>query len=402
TMDFRESLEIPTVHKGQVIALVHPEVPGLPGLSLLNEPISPEPVYPAIVQPGHGTIFIENETKVVATETGRPHIQQNGLLTKISIIEKLVHRDDVNLSTGNIRFKGDVDIMGNVDEGMVVEANGDINVFKNAFLSSISSKSSIHIHNNVIGSTISSGKENIYAAELVNLLVIIRDQMNLMIRSIQQLMEQPAFKMSDYKKKGFFPLIKILLDKKFHSIMNPLVHFIEVSKKGSHLLDMEWLSLAEQLRLCYLSSITNEFHSLERMEALLKKITEMIDKHDATKDRECRVKLKYALNSTIYCGGDVTIQGQGCFNSKIHSGGTTSIHGVLRGGELYSRFGVKIKETGSEGGVITKIFVPSNGKIEIDLVKEGTVIQIGKAKHTFHAEMRYVTARLDDAGKLIF
>lgn len=36
----------------------------------------------------------------------------------------------MNLLSGNIRFKGDLDVLGNVEEGMVVEADGNILIQK--------------------------------------------------------------------------------------------------------------------------------------------------------------------------------------------------------------------------------------------------------------------------------
>lgn len=128
----------------------------------------------------------------------------------------------------------------------------------------------------------------------------------------------------------------------------------------------------------------------------------MVEKHDDKKDQECFVKLKYALNSEIYSGGDVIIQGQGSYNSKIHAGRYLIINGVFRGGEVFAKVGAEIKESGSEGGVVSKIMVPSDGTIKIDHAREGTVIQIGKTKFTFQTEQRYITARLNENGKIIF
>ncbi|MGG0719988.1 FapA family protein [Robertmurraya massiliosenegalensis] len=401
TVDFREIQVIPTVQKGQVVAIVHPPIPGTPGYTVTNEPLPPKPTYPLIIQYGKGTTFIENQNKIVATETGRPMVEQKGLLAKVSIIPKLVHEGDVNISSGNIRFKGDVDILGHVEDGMVVEGEGNVGIFKNVYSASVSSTSTLTIHGNVIGSTISAGKQNIFTSEMVYMLANIHEQMQKLLSTIHQLMNLPAFKTSDYSKKGLLPLIKILLEKKFQLLNTHVQQFIGVSKKGSHLLDLEWLTLAEQLRLCFQTSVSNEYHSPERLTALLKKIEEMIEKNNNDKDKECIVKLKYALNSKIHSGGNVFITGQGCYNSKVHSGGNIMINGVLRGGEIYARLEANIKEVGSEGGVISKVIVSNKGIIKIGLAKESTVIQIGKVKHTFQKEQRNVVARLDENERLV-
>ncbi|EWG11548.1 flagellar assembly protein A [Cytobacillus firmus] len=402
TIDYRENHVIPTVNKGQVIAIIHPPEPGVPGYNVSNEPIPPEQTYPLIVQTGKGTALIEDGQKVVATETGRPMVERKGLIARISIVPKLVHFSDVNISSGNIRFKGDVDILGSVEESMVVEADGHINIFHNANKATISSKSSIILQRNSIGSTISAGKHNVFVSEMVHQLILIHDQFTRLISSINHLMTLPAFKMTDFQSKGLLPIIKLLLEQKFRSILTPLKQFLEIGRQGKHVLDLEWMTMAEQLRLCLMSSIANEYHSMNRLEELADRMIELIDRHQNLKEDECMVSLMYAINSTIYSGGNVSVLGQGCYNSKIHAGGAIKIAGVLRGGEVYARKGASIRETGSDGGAVTKIIVPANQKISIDHVKEGTVIQIGKVKHSFQSEYKHIAARLDETGRLIF
>jgi uncharacterized protein len=400
TMDFREVQYIPAVNQGQVIAVIHPPVPGVPGVSVFNTPIPPEQTYPLIVQTGKGTALIEGGQKVVATEKGRPMVEQRGLLAKFSIIPKLVHYTDVNISSGNIRFKGDIDILGSVEEGMVVEADGHIQITQNANMATISSKSSIILQKNSIGSTLSAGKQNIFESEMVNQLIIIRAEFLKLLKAIHHLMLLPAFKMTDFQKKGLYPVIKLLLEQKFKSILPPTRQFIDICNRGSQVLGLEWMTIAEQLKLCLLSSFTNEYHSMDRLEELADRMEMLIEKHNSLNEDDCQISLMYAINSTIYSGGNVSILGQGCYNSKIHSGGKLIISGVLRGGEVYARQGASIKETGSEGGAITKIAVPANQKILIDVAKEGTIIKIGKVKYTFQEPQMNVSAFLDEKGKI--
>jgi uncharacterized protein (DUF342 family) len=402
TMDFREVQVIPTVNKGQVIALIHAPVPGIPGSSVSNNPIPPEPAFPLIVQAGNGIILIEDGQKVVATETGRPIVEQRGLLVKFSIVPKLVHYSDVNIITGNIRFKGDVDILGSVEQGMVVEADGNINIFQNANNTTISSKNAIILQRNSIGSTLSAGKHNIFESELVNQLALINDEFTKLLQSVHQLLLLPAFKTTDFQKKGLYPILRLLLEQKFRSILTPVKQFLELCRQGSQVLGIEWLAIAEQLRLSFLSSTTNKYHSMDRLEELGDRIVDIVQKHQNLDEDECFISLSYAINSTIYSGGDVSIVGQGCYNSKIHAGGKIEVMGVLRGGEVFARKGAFIKEAGSQGGTITRIIVPDNQKVMIDLAWEGTIIQIGKVKYAFQTAHKNISAYLDKNGRICF
>jgi uncharacterized protein (DUF342 family) len=402
TVDFRELRNIPTVNKGQVIAIIHPPVPGIPGITVTNEPIPAQPTYPIKVRLGKGVTTVENGTKIVATETGRPYFEQEGMLVKVSIIEKLIHQGDVDIASGNIHFKGDVDILGNVEDGMSVEADGNITIFKNVNRANITSKQAIFIRQNVIGSNISSGENNILVSELVHLLSIIEEHIEKLILSIKQLMASPAFKVTDLKQNGLFPLIKLLLSHKFRLLVTTAKQYIEVSKRGDHLLDRSWTDLAEQFRLCFFASVPNEWHSLEHLTILSTNIKELVNKNQIGDSQNGYVELLYALNSTIYCSGNVAVLGQGCYNSRIHAGGSLKINGVVRGGEVYARLGATIKEAGSEVGVPTRIIVPSDQTIKIELVREGTIIQIGKVKYTFQKVQRFVEAALNEKEQLIF
>jgi uncharacterized protein len=403
TVDFRELKNIPTVNKGQVIAIVHPPVQGTPGISVTDEVIQPKPAQPLLVQLGQGVAFVENGTKIVATETGRPDVEQNKQFVKISIVQKLIHNQNVDITTGNIRFKGDVEILGSVEDGMSVQAEGNVSVFKNVNKASVTAKQSIYIGQNVIGSTIISGNNNIFISEAAHVLTQIQIQLEKFILSVKQVMNAPAFKVTDFHKKGLLPLFKLLLDHKFRSLTTIIKQYIELCRRGKNLLnDVRWSKLSEHLHSCFLSSVPNEWHSLDRLNLLFNDIKELLDEYAIPNEQYCSVELMYALNSTIYCSGDVTIYGKGCHHSKIHAGGVLKVNGIVRGGELYARLGAIIKEAGSEGGAPTRISVPANQKIKIDLVREGTIIQIGKISHAFQKDERLIEAFLDNEDRIRF
>lgn len=399
TVDFRELQNIPSVRKGQVIAVVHSPISGTPGVTVTNEPLPPEPTYPVAVQLGKGVAAVEDGTKIVAIERGRPHLEQTGMLVKVSIMEKFTHRGDVNIASGNIRFKGDVDILGNVEDGMSVEADGNITVFQNVNRANIMSKQAIFVRQNVIGSTISSGKSDAFVFELIRLLGVIEDQMEKFILSIKRLIASSRLKATE---NGLFPFINLLLSDKFRLLATTAKQYIEVCENADGALDSSLEDLAKHFRLCFFSHTPNECHSFEQLAILLADIRGAMAKHRIADGRNGYVELMYALNSTIYCSGDVAVLGQGCYNCKIHAGGFLTINGVMRGGEAYAQHGAAIKETGSEIGVPTHIVVPSDQIIQIGLAKEGTMIQIGKAKYSFQKARSYVKAALNEEEQIVF
>lgn len=402
TVDFREVNRIPSVHLGQVIAVVHPPIPGVPGMTITNEPILPKPVHPVTVHLGKGVTAIENGTKIMALANGRPVFQQQGMDVYIWIVDKLTHQGDVDLSSGNIRFHGDVDITGSVEDGMNVEAEGNVTVFQNVNRATVTSKQAVFIRQNVIGSVISAGEGRMLVSELAHLLSSVEEYIERMISSIKQLINSPAFKRTNWKQNGLLPLIKLLMDYKFRPLSSIGQKYIEAVKKGGHSqLEPVWLDLAERLQLCFFSSIPNELHSLERLTKLLEDIKATTKQHMNGNGEHSYVEMAYALNSTIYCSGDITVFGQGCYNCTIHSGGFLNVKGVMRGGRALARKGAFIQEAGSASGVVTHIAVPQGQTVRFGVVKEGTVVQIGKTSYTFQEEHRQIEVSLDENGQMM-
>ncbi|HZG17474.1 MAG TPA: FapA family protein [Candidatus Bathyarchaeia archaeon] len=401
TVNFRDFKRIPTVNKGEVVAIVHPPVEGRAGLTVTGITLFPAPVYPMVVKTGKGIILMEDGSKVVAIESGRPQFQIRGTLAKVSILDKLFHPQDVDIASGNIRFTGDVEIGGNVEEGMEVLAEGDIVLQKNVNMSKITSGNSILIKGNVINSEIVAGKSNLLIAECAQLLGEMSVTIKHIIAAVEQLYRTPAFKTSDITKIGLSSLLKILLESKFKSFPLLVKQYNEKTKEGKEVLDEEWINFANRLYLAFFTIHPGELKGIEDLVRIKDKLIELHQFSVIPPDPNSSIHLPYALNSRIYCSGDVFINGQGCYNTKIHAGGALKITGFIRGGEIYAGFGADITEVGTKGGVPTKIVVPHDRGIRIRLAMEDTVVQVGKRQHKFLQETKNIYARLNEKNELL-
>lgn len=399
-VDFREIKTIPKAERGKIIAIVHPPIPGEIGYNVTNEPIPAKQTLPIVLKAGKGVAVTDG--KIVATESGRPKIEQRGQLVKVSIIPKLRHIGNVNLKSGNIRFIGDVEISGEVEERMVVEAEGDITVHKTVNTATITSSGAITSYGNIISSELSSGKNNMLITELGHLLGIINQNAEKIIDLIRQLIQSPAFKSSDFSRAGLQPLIRILLEKKFKNFPPLVKKYIDAVRRGEGFLDDDvWRMTAVSLSQLFLS-LTNEVTSLERIIQLSEKMKELHELSETPVEENSFITIPNALNSKLYCSGNILILGQGCVNTKAHAGGILKISGILRGGEVYGRLGAEINEAGAESGTTTVIAVPSDQKILINKVMEGTTIKIGNVIHTFKETRYHIHARLDENECIIF
>ncbi|ANB61256.1 FapA family protein [Anoxybacteroides amylolyticum] len=389
TVDYREMEIISSVQEGEVIAIIHPPKPGLPGRRVTGEWIAVRDVFPIHVQLGKGVMISSDGTSLVATQSGRPQIVKKGRTVIVSVIPKLVHQGDVDLSTGNIRFKGDIEITGNVQDGMEVEAVGSVVIFQNVNRAKIQAQQSIFIHHNLIGGTIVSGEQKIVIAELSTLLHEIRQQLEKMIFALQQLIM-----FSKLQEKDIYIVAKRLLETKFQSLIEAVKKYESICQAKKEVLSEPWLELSNRFQSCFIAEKPNHFHCLESFAELLRQINEFMNQYEQTETDS--VELSYALNSVIHCSGDVIVSGKGCYNCNIYAGGKLVIDGILRGGEVYAQKGIYVKEAGSSFGIKTTLAVPKGETIQIDHAWEGTVIQIGKKVHTFLETRKGIRARWDE------
>ncbi|MBP1931496.1 flagellar assembly protein A [Ammoniphilus resinae] len=401
-IDYRELQYIPSVHHGEVIAKVHLPEPGRTGLSITGEMIIPAPAHPLTVHAGKGAQWLEEEGQVIATEYGRPQIEGKGLTVKVSVIPKLTHAQDVDLSSGNIRFIGDVEVTGNVVEEMMVEAEGAILIRGTVSRAEIVAGQSIEIFQNVISSTLNAGKGNILITELGEQLEKIMEHLNRLTQSLEQLIHSPGFQESGFASKKFSEVIRIILDKKFSTLIPSIKAMADKVNKEKEKLETDWTDVATCLVRDIVYAHVGHLENVQDLKRLGHRVQELITLNQISVEHTSEVLIPYALNSKIYCSGDVKITDQGCYQTVIRAGGRVEVKGSVRGGEIYASMGADIEETGTKSGSPTLICVPSDQSVKIQKVLEDTIIQVGNRKHTFYKPTNQIHARLDENGNLRF
>ncbi|GGE29747.1 hypothetical protein GCM10011391_05350 [Pullulanibacillus camelliae] len=394
-IDFKELKTIPSVDRGQIIGLVHPPVPGQPGTTVTNEPLPAKQTYPIVLNLGDGVEGVDN--KVVAIKSGRPHVEKRGQLVRVSLLPKLLHRGNVDLSTGNIHFSGDVEVLGEIQNGMKVEADGDILAHSTIFSAHLVTSGAIIAKKNVVGSELSAGKNNMLIVELGHQLHLIHQQLDKMLVVIKQLMASNAFKSSDLQANGLQPLIRLLMERKFKSFSGLIKKYSDVIHGADKFLESdEWKEVAVTLNRFFLSLAPNRI-SLATLDELLLKINQLYEWSITPVEPNAHITVLSVQNSRLYSSGDIYVIGSGSVNTKIHAGGLLKINGIARGGDLYGKSGVEIHEVGAENShATTFISVPADQRIRIDKVMEGTVIKIGHVKYRFDTPRHAVHAYLKD------
>ncbi len=122
--DFRNIESFVKITEGQVIAKRIPPHPGEPGKAVTGEPIPPTPGTDIPLPVGENTIATDNDSVLKAQKSGVVY-SHAGL---VHVLELLSVSGDVNFTTGNIKYGGDVLIKGSVRPGFTVDAEGNIEI----------------------------------------------------------------------------------------------------------------------------------------------------------------------------------------------------------------------------------------------------------------------------------
>jgi uncharacterized protein (DUF342 family) len=400
---YRELVTIPHIDKGQLLAIIHHPKSEKYGITVTGEEISPKPPKEMVVHAHRGVNLIDQGTKIVAVKSGRPTIHYKDSIAKISVIPKLTHSVDVEISSDNLQYNGDIEIQGNVNEGMQVVAMMNINISGTVNKSKITAGNRMVVGRDVVNSNLSAGKINQLNERLGILLGRLSVDLKSFVSAIEQVYQSPAFKTSDIAKRGLSSLIRILLEKKFKSLSLLIDELSELILKADKLqiLDSELKEIQSDLVNGFLKVIPTQFRRPENIVSLVEQIEEVYELISISQESVAHMEIPYALNSELYCSGDISIVGNGCMNSNIYSGGKVQIQGVLRGGEVFATMGIEAEKTGSIEGTITRIIVPAGQTIKINHAMKETVIQIGSHSHKFVHSEQNVFARVNQEDQLL-
>ncbi len=145
-IDLRELNLVKSVKKGEVIAYKVPATRGEEGINVKGEKIPGEWGMEVSVKAGANVTASEDGTRLIADMDGSPKLV-NG---EVSVDPVYVVNGDVDYSTGNINFSGALDIKGNIADGFVVKAEGNITIGGNVQACEVISNGDIMVKGGII------------------------------------------------------------------------------------------------------------------------------------------------------------------------------------------------------------------------------------------------------------
>ena len=123
-VDYTELDFVQNVEEGAVICRIVPPTKGIPGRTVLDQPLSARDGRAATAPKGRNTQLSEDGSSLLASRTG--HVEFNGRTFQVKPLLEI--DGNVDYSTGSINFLGDVHIHGDICSGFTVRAMGNITV----------------------------------------------------------------------------------------------------------------------------------------------------------------------------------------------------------------------------------------------------------------------------------
>lgn len=155
-VDYKNLGLVNNITAGTPIAEINLPTEGEPGMDITGRPVPQKTGTPAKFNVGAGTQLINNDTQIVATINGNLIFKNNAFVVE----EKIVINGDVDISSGNIDFIGDVMIKGNVFEGFRVASKQSITIMGLATGAEIIADGDVSVKGGLINSKVTS-KSNV-------------------------------------------------------------------------------------------------------------------------------------------------------------------------------------------------------------------------------------------------
>jgi len=155
TCDFKNRDLFRSVSEREIILIRHPPVPGIAGKTVFGTIINPPKIKNTIVYPGKNVIQEKVEDKEIFRAACSGQVVYNfgfsSINVQVSPILKI--NGNIDFNTGNINFKGSVEILGSILSGFSVIATGNVTIMGMVEQNSkLTAGGDIYIRKGILGS----------------------------------------------------------------------------------------------------------------------------------------------------------------------------------------------------------------------------------------------------------
>ncbi|MEZ8053183.1 FapA family protein [Vibrio sp. 10N.222.54.F12] len=148
-IDMRDLGETITVGQNDPLMKRTPATKGIAGFTVQGRIIPPLPGQDSLIKPGKGThISPDDPNLLLSSSSGLPIIKERSIE-----VDDALCVSNVDVSTGHVKFKGNVFVSGNIEPGMIVKATGSITVGGFIESAEVQAQGDIKVAKGIIGHT---------------------------------------------------------------------------------------------------------------------------------------------------------------------------------------------------------------------------------------------------------
>lgn len=381
-----------SVEPGEVLAVKKPGRPGTPGRDVYGRVLEPPPPRDVTLRAGAGAALRQDGLAVVATVVGRPERRGN----LVTVVPVYVIPGNADPRGGPIKFRGDVVVEGDVPDGVVIEAGGDVRVKGLVANSTIAAGGSIIVGGNVVGSRLRGGGLAVLWEKWETYWQETEEMLEELLAAVEQLRQQWESTRQD-RPPADGVLVQACLQGRFRRLPGLIEQSAAALEEVGGALGLEaGHPLVEHM--AYLRRCLSPSGSLA-----LNTLAELVDRVEGAKAeaqalkgvagetaQKVQIAASYVQNSVLETTGQVVISGKGCYNCSIYAGGGVVIDGspgAFRGGQIISRGHVRVRQLGSEAEAKTYVQVPKRCYIKAGEAFPGVLLKAG-------SKVEKVTARM--------
>lgn len=388
-VDFKSIGVVNTVKKGDVMAELHRGHEGESGFDVKGKTLKFKKGKRKKLKVGKGCI-IKDDNKVEAIIEGKPFIKQD------TFYVNQVHEinEDVDLSTGNIKFIGDVIVQGNVREDMEIECGGNLIVYKEVEKAKIRSQGDILIKGSIVGSEVYAGGDCVDKIKLLDYFMEFNEHLESLIQAVGEVKTYDL--LGNNRQDG--EIIKLLLENRYKELLKLGVYIIAYFNKCFEYKENEDKKIIRIISTKLLGMGPINIKNYLELEDLKNEVNCKIENLKENIALPVNLTIAYCQDSHIESSGGILITGEGEYVSEIIANESIEFlqeRSVARGGTLKAKKDIKCKIVGSMAGVSTLLQVEDEGHIWADIAYHNTVIKVGKRRIMLDSPVKDLHAYFD-------
>jgi hypothetical protein len=394
-VNYREHTLIPSVEPGTPLGKIHLAVPGEAGVDVFGRHVPPPQVSEVVVRLRRNVEMNENG-QIVALKAGRPSL--TGEKIKYFDIQTVYTvAGDVDLSTGNVYFNGDVVVQGDIQEGMRVEASGNIYVFGSAHHATIVSAQNIYVRGHVTKCQLYGGKLGLLYSNLYRCLKQLTEQYDGLERDAKQLWEASQAKGTSLAIGQIFG---ILIEMRYQDLRKRIAEFDELLRGAGNMLPMEFTMASRLLALFRNRHLMNGITQLSDFRKIYDYLRAIRVQIENSVFEESDIVVSSANLSRLETNGSLVVTGPGLVNCEVKVNKNCLFkhpESSCKGGKIEARGRIVVPEAGTPFGKNTYLYVGQSIKVGR---AAGVTIRVGSRLIEILEEQTNLFFSLDREGNL--